>query len=316
MIVVSTGNIAYSITKNFTEKFSDVDFRWYKNIEEAEESLYEAEAIITYGEDLTEDHIYKAENLRWIMVVSAGMDEMPFQAIAEKHILVTNARGIHAVPMGEYAIHMMLHTARQMQVVQEQEKEHKWDRSPVMTELHGKTLAVIGAGAIGAEVARLSNAFHMYTIGVNKSGRNVDPFCEISTIENLHDVLGKADFVVSVLPKMKATNNIFSRDAFKSMNSEAVFINMGRGNVVDEQALLRALDVQELKHAVLDVFNEEPLPPEHPFWSHKKITVTPHLSGISPQYQPRAMEIFHHNLQVYRSGKGEYINKVDPSKGY
>jgi phosphoglycerate dehydrogenase-like enzyme len=316
LIVLTSADIKKDIQEQLIDKYPEVEFRFRKDIKEAEEELPEAEILVTLGEDLTEEHIYQAEKLSWIMVISAGMDEMPFQAIAEKNILVTNARGIHAVPMAEYTIHMMLHSARQTTVVQEQERRKEWDRSPVMMELHGKTIVIVGAGAIGSEIARLANAFHMKTIGINRSGRMVEPFDETASIDNLYKELPKADFVVSVLPKMASTDRLFSTRTFSAMKKSAVFINIGRGNVVDEEAVLRSLNRGAFHHAILDVFNKEPLPSDHPFWEHEKVTVTPHLSGISPQYQPRAMGIFEENLRTYLSDEGEYINQVDPSKGY
>ncbi|WP_147804144.1 D-2-hydroxyacid dehydrogenase [Alkalicoccus halolimnae] len=316
MVIVSSANILQEIQSDFISKYPDLDFRFCNDISEAERELSEAEILITLGEDLVPEHINMAKNLKWIMVISAGMDKMPFEAIAERNIFVTNAKGIHAVPMAEYTIHMMLHTARQATVVLEQERQRVWDRSPVMMELHSKTVCIVGAGAIGTEIARLAAAFRMKTVGVNQSGRNIDYFDEIFPVKELRSALQHADFVISVLPKTPETDDLFSGEAFKAMDKHAVFINIGRGNVVNEKALIDALDKNELHEAVLDVFKEEPLPSSHAFWSHPKITVTPHLSGISPQYQPRAFKMFSSNLNVYLSGEGEYINPVDTVKGY
>lgn len=316
MNIVSSGNIIDEIAINFGKRYPDVNFYWCKDMEEAQAHLPEAEILITYGEDLTEELIHQAVKLKWIMVVSAGMDEMPFEAIEKAGILVTNAKGIHAVPMAEYVMHMMLHRSRQAEVIQQQEKEHRWDRSPVMTELHGKTVCIVGTGAIGTEAARLAEAFRMHIVGVNRSGSRPDVFDEIYTVKDLHTAAASADFIVSILPKMSSTDNLFSQETFRHMKSTAVFINVGRGNAVDEEALIQALNHNEFQHAVLDVFKEEPLQADHPFWEHPKVTVTPHLSGISPQYQPRAMKLFEKNLRVYLSGEDGYINQVDPSKGY
>jgi phosphoglycerate dehydrogenase-like enzyme len=316
LVIVSSANILQEIQADFINKYPDLDFRFCRDINEAENELPEAEILITLGEDLLPEHIDMARNLKWIMVISAGMDKMPFETIAGRNIFVTNAKGIHAVPMAEYTIHMMLHTARQTTVVLDQERRKVWDRSPVMMELHSKTVCIVGAGAIGTEIARLAAAFRMKTVGVNQSGRSVDYFDEIFPVKDLHRAFQHADFIISVLPKIPETDDLFSEEAFRAMGKHAVFINIGRGNVVDEKALIDALDRNELQEAVLDVFKEEPLPPSHAFWSHPKITVTPHLSGISPQYQPRAFEMFTSNLNVYLSDEGEYINPVDTLKGY
>ncbi|NJP37790.1 D-2-hydroxyacid dehydrogenase [Alkalicoccus luteus] len=316
MKIVSSGNIHLDITLNLEKRFNEHDFCWHENMSQAEADLKDADVFITYGEDMEPHHIETASRLKWIMIVSAGMDEMPFQEVAAKNILVTNAKGIHAVPMAEYSMHMMLHTARKTPVVQAQEKEHRWSREPVMNELYGASLLIAGAGAIGSRTAELAKAFGMHVTGINRSGGESPYFDRLLDVSRLPEALEDADYVISILPKTEETTNFFSMDQFRQMKQSGVFINIGRGNAVHEQDIITALDEGEFSHACLDVFNEEPLPEDHPFWAHPSITVTPHLSGISPMYQPRAMEIFEKNLTVFLSGKGEYINQVDPVRGY
>ncbi|QKS70632.1 D-2-hydroxyacid dehydrogenase [Paenalkalicoccus suaedae] len=316
MIILSSANLQKDIEDQLKQSYQDLDFLFYPDIEAAADDLPRADVLITYGEDLTEKEIEIATNLKWIMVISAGMDEMPFEAIAKRDIMVTNARGIHAIPMAEYVMHMMLFVSRQTEVVLEQEEAHVWDRSPVMNELHSQTIGILGAGAIGKEVARLAKAFRMNVVGVNRSGDHVEPFDTIIPIENLAEEVGKWDFLVSILPKTDATSNLLDKAIFTKMKHSATIINIGRGNVVHEEDMIEALDNRDFHHAVLDVFNEEPLSAEHPFWAHPHITVTPHLSGISPMYQPRAIDIFTSNLDIYLNNEKTYTNLVDPKKGY
>lgn len=316
MIVVTSAKIRRDIREKLIESYSELNFRFHTNINEAENDLKDADVLITYGEDLNDKYIDMAKKLKWIMVISAGLDEMPFEAIEKKGITVTNAKGIHAIPMAEYTIGMMLQVARQAKVVIDNESNNNWDRTPTMMELYGKTIGILGAGAIGQEVARLAKAFNMKVIGLNRSGDPVENFDQIVTKKQLGSLLKESDFLVSVLPKIKETNNILGKDEFKQMKKSAILINIGRGNVIHEQDLIKALRNEEIQHAVLDVFNEEPLPIDHPFWSEEKITVTPHLSGISPQYQPRAFEIFNYNMKVFLDRKGDYINLIDLKKGY
>lgn len=316
MLVVTSAKIRRDLRERLTETYPNVIFRFHSHINEAERDLKEADILITYGEDLNGKHIDKAENLKWIMVISAGLDEMPFKEIEKKAITVTNAKGIHAIPMAEYAIGMILQVSRQTKVVIDNESNQKWDRSPTMTELYGKTIGILGAGAIGQEVARLAKVFNMKVIGLNRTGNQVDNFDRMVSGTDLSILLTESDFIVSVLPKMKQTDEILAEKQFDQMKNNAVLVNMGRGNVIHEQDLIAALRKDKFKHAVLDVFNEEPLPVDHPFWEEAKITVTPHVSGISPQYQPRAFEIFDHNMKVFLDGKGDYINLIDLNKGY
>ncbi|MBM7097768.1 D-2-hydroxyacid dehydrogenase [Bacillus sp. H-16] len=316
MKVVTTAKIRRDLREELPNLFPEVTFSFNESIDEAEKDLPYADILLTYGEDLTDDHIVQARNLKWIMVISAGMEKMPFDAIAKKDILITNARGIHATPMAEYTLAMMLQVSRHAKGIIEQEQNEVWSRKLTMTELKGKTIGVLGAGAIGSEIARLAKAFGMTAIGLNRSGRPVDHFDTIITFKDLNQLLNQSDYVVSVLPHTDETDGMLTTGSFKAMKKEAIFINIGRGTVAREDVLLQALQNKEISHAVLDVFEEEPLPKGHPFWKTDRITVTPHISGISPEYQPRALEIFKNNLKVFTGGGTNYQNKVDPSKGY
>lgn len=250
------------------------------------------------------------------MVISAGLDLMPFEAIKKKNILVTNAKGIHATPMAEYAIAMMLQVSRKTKQLIEHEKKCLWDRSVKMIELNGKTLGVLGTGAIGTQIAKYAKVFNMKTIGLNQSGRTVEHFDETVEFKRINTLLNRSDYIVSVLPSTKETDGMLNKQLFDQMKQEAIFINIGRGKNVNEADLIHTLQEGRLAHAVLDVFVQEPLPEDHPFWKMENVTVTPHLSGISPQYFPRAIEIFETNLLTYKKGGYEYLNEVDLNKGY
>ncbi|WLD93994.1 D-2-hydroxyacid dehydrogenase [Alkalihalobacillus sp. AL-G] len=316
MYILSSAKIRYSIQDRLQEKYPEFTFQFCQGMEEAKVYLDKADILITYGEDLTPELMEQANKLQWIHVISAGLDKMPFQAIEQREILVTNARGIHQTPMAEYTIAMMLQVVRKLPLIHQNQTNKVWDRKLKMDELHGKTLGVLGAGAIGSEIARLAKAFQMTTIGMNRSGKPVDHFDEIITEEHLDNLLVKADFLVSVLPKTESTGAFLMKRHFEMMQDHAVFINIGRGTTVDQYGLIEALKQNQIAHAVLDVMAEEPLPEENPLWEMENVTVTPHISGITPQYQQRAFEQFENNLHVYRTGKGKYINVIDLDRGY
>nr|WP_209463779.1 D-2-hydroxyacid dehydrogenase [Virgibacillus natechei] len=291
-------------------------FLFCNNMEEAKAYIKKAEILVTYGGDLTPELIGQAQKLKWIMVMSAGIDQMPFQAIEERGILVTNVKGIHKVPMAEYAISMLLQVYREAKVLSQSEKEHYWNSAARMQEITEKTILIAGAGSIGQEVARLAKAFRMKTIGVSKSGKPVDYFDENHTTTNLDKLLPESDIVVSVLPRTKETQGLFTYEQFSKLPNHAVFLNMGRGDVLIEGDLLKALQEKKIAHAILDVFEEEPLPEEHPFWQEESVTITPHISGVSRHYTRRGLEIFGENLQRFLEGKEQYVNKIDVTKGY
>ncbi|WP_084822356.1 D-2-hydroxyacid dehydrogenase [Bacillus sp. SA1-12] len=237
------------------------------------------------------------------MVASAGIEKMPFEQLEKQKVHVTNSKGVHAIPMAEYCIAMMLQISRQASTLLENQKEHKWDRRVRMEELYGNTVYILGAGAIGTAIAKLSDAFGMQVLGMNRDGREVDSFHKTYSFKDMLLPMEKADFIISVLPSTEQTKGLLTYEAFKRMKEDAVFINIGRGDAVIEKDLIQALNEKEIKHVVLDVFEKEPLNEDHPFWDMENVTVTPHLSGITKNYLPRAMQIFEKNLRDYLDGQ-------------
>lgn len=284
-------------------------------MEEAEKHLPEADVLFTYGSDIQARHIEQAINLKWIMVMSAGVDQLPAEQITNREIIVTNSRGIHAIPMAEYTMLMMLYVYRQMPKMLANQKERNWKRLK-NEEIFGKTIAILGTGAIGQEIARLAKAFQMKTLGYNRSGQQVDYVDEMYSGDQLDVALRQADFVVAVLPGTKNTEHLIGATQFEAMKASAVFINIGRGSTVHEEDLIDALKEGKIFHAVLDVFQKEPLGEESPFWQLDNVTITPHISGVTPAYQDHVFEIFQHNLHVFQSGEGEFLNLVNLNKGY
>lgn len=316
MKIVSTSQLREELREDLRQSFPEVNFEFYKSMKEADEALDQAEVLITYGEDVTEAELSKAQNLKWIMVISAGLEKMPLKLIKEKGIFVTNARGIHRIPMAEYTFTMLLHVAKNTKTWLENQSKAIWDRRIKMDELHEKTLAIIGPGAIGSEIARLAKAFGMKTIGINTKGTPVDNIDEIYKIDDLLPAIQKANYVVSILPETVNTFKLINRKVFEAMRDDAVFVNIGRGKTVDQAALLEALQTGQIRHAVLDVFEVEPLPTDHPFWKMENVTVSPHFSSVTSGYQPRAIEIFKKNLSNYIKGSNDWVNLIDLDRGY
>ncbi|MDM5455244.1 D-2-hydroxyacid dehydrogenase [Peribacillus simplex] len=314
MLILSTIIPNEGIQTKMKDAFPELNFIYQEGW--MDERLSEAEILITYGEDLTEKIIGKAANLKWIMIMSAGMELMPFKAIEERGILVTNAKGIHKIPMAEYTIGMLLQYEKKLKLLMKNEREEMWDRKIEVGELNGKTILVLGAGAIGGEVARLGKAFRMTTLGVNRSGKPVESIDRLYTLDNLLEAIPGADYIVSVLPSTDETKDLLQKEHFKAMKESAVFVNIGRGDLIDEEVLIEALEAGELAHAILDVFDPEPLEKGHPFWRMENVTVTPHLSSKSGEYLPRTFAIFEKNMREYLKSGKDFINVIDLSRGY
>lgn len=315
MKIVTTFRVKEELQNELKSLFKGDLFSFFSNITEALTDLEDVDILITYGEDLTQEIIDKAKKLKWIMVMSAGVEKLPLKAIKEKDIIVTNAKGIHKIPMAEYTVGMMLQVTKRLKQLMKQEMECEWKRH-TMDELYGKNVLIVGVGSIGGHIAKLCKVFGMNTYGVNTSGRNVQFVDEVGDLSRLEAFLPSADFIVSVLPSTHETKNLLTKKHFQLMKNTAVFINIGRGDVISDSDLLDVMNEKLIAHAVLDVFEQEPLSPSHPFWYMENVTVTPHISGVTSMYLPRGFEIFKENLLTFKTGRLDLTNRINVDRGY
>ena len=318
MKVVSVIYPPEEIREHLVESYKGCEFHFCKGIKNAGSLIKDMDVLITYGEDLNNQIISQASCLKWISVMSAGVEKLPFEAIREKNIMVTNARGIHAIPMAEYVIGMMLSYVKQFPTMAINKNNCKWDKRLSFGELNEKNLLVLGTGAIGSEIARLAKAFRMNTIGMNRGGSVIDSaFDDCITMNEMEEVLPNADFIVSVLPSTAETRGFLKYKHFEIMKNEAMFMNVGRGDLLSEETIREVLNNQLIGHMVLDVFPSEPLDAKSELWSYPNLTITPHISSISKKYLPRAFEIFDVNFKRFINHKnGDFVNKLDLRKGY
>ena len=294
-------------------EFPEVNFRFlYKN----KSFLPTADIVVTYGEDLTAEDIESADNLKWIMVASAGIEKMPHAAIAKKGIIVSNVKGIHKTPMAESALAHLLSLKRSLPFIYENQRNREWNRKTKSSELAGSTAVLFGPGAIGSEIGRLLQAFGVKTIGCNRSGNDAEYMDEMVSIENVSAVLPNADIVLSVLPSTKETYHLLKKEHFQAMKEDAIFMNLGRGDLVEDQVMLEALENGEIGYAILDVFEEEPLPADHPYWKMDNVIISPHVSSHSGKYVERALDVFIPNLRAWIKGDKSPSNPVDMKRGY
>lgn len=280
------------------------------------DALKNAEVIVTFGGDVTSDVLHRAEKLKWIMVASAGIEKMDLEEIAKRNLLVTNVRGIHKTPMAESVIAHILALKRSIHDIGTIQSTKEWRYPFKSTELKDSTALILGPGAIGMEIGRLLQAFGVKTIGCNRSGKQANYMDAMIPFNNLVEELPKADIVISVLPSTEETKGLLTRAHFEAMKESALFLNFGRGDLVDEELLIDVLRNEEIGHAILDVFQTEPLQEESPFWSLPNCTVSPHISSKSGKYMDRALIIFEENLQKYIKGARDFTNIVDVQRGY
>lgn len=302
------------LKESLLKDFPDVQFVFHKRIDD--EELAKAEVLVTYGEDLTDEKIEIAEKLQWIFVASAGVEKMPAKAISDKGIVVSNVRGIHKKPMAESILAHLLAIKRVLPFIYEEQRKKTWNQKTKLYELNGSTALIIGPGAIGSEVGRMLQAFDVYTIGVNRSGKSAPYMNETHTIDKLKELLPKADVVISILPSTGDTKYLISYEDFRLMKTDAIFMNFGRGDLVKTEDLVRALKEKQIFHAVLDVYEEEPLTSDSELWELSNITVSPHISSRSSRYLERSFDIFKPSLRKWMNGERDIENKMDILRGY
>jgi len=274
------------------------------------------EAEVMVGWNLPREAIARAPNLRWIHSTAAGVDQLLFPEVLERDILVTTSSGIHAIPLCEHVFAMMLALSRRLHSAIRQQIHRRWDRRGcVGGELGGGTLGILGLGHIGAELAKRAAAFEMRVIGIKRTPSPVPYVERVLPPEGLDEVLAESDAVVIALPLTPQTRGLIGERELRLMKPTAFLINVGRGPIVQEAALLRALREGWIAGAALDVFEREPLPPDSPFYDLENVILTPHVAGTSPRYMDRAIPLFCENLARYLRGE-TLLNVVDKERGY
>ena len=280
---------------------------------EAEAAMHIARVDAVYAWKLPPALFGKAKRLRWVQVMGAGVDWVLEAPDLRRRVQVTRAPGIFGTWMSEYVLAWCTWVTQKTETYRALQRERRWDDRVVPDKLRGRTLTLLGTGNIGGEIARVARAVGMHVVGVSRTGRRVPHVDRVHRMNNLHRALSAADFVVLVLPLTRTTRGVIDAAALAAMRPGAWLINIGRGALVDEPALLEALQSRRVAGAVLDVFATEPLPPDHPFWGMDNVAITPHISG--PNIPEELALVFNDNLARFLSGR-ELHHVVDRKKGY
>jgi phosphoglycerate dehydrogenase-like enzyme len=280
----------------------------------AEQAAAFAEAEIVVTLDAPRNLPAVAPNLRWIQTIGSGIAQFGVTGAARGGITLTNAAGIAASPISEWVVARIFQLIKRLDVHAEQQREHVWQ--PVYgTQIIGKTVVVVGLGAIGKEVAWRCGALGMKVIGVRRTpcapGEEPEGVNEVATPDDLTTFVAGADVVVSAVPAGPDTHNLYGAAMFDAMGPNCIFLNVGRGTAVDEDALVAALRGGRLRAAALDVTRQEPLPADSPLWDVPNLHISPHSSPSPDGYMDRLWVLFLDNLAAYRAGQ-PLRNKVEP----
>jgi glyoxylate/hydroxypyruvate reductase len=262
-----------------------------------------------------------APNVRWVHATSAGAGELVRRAglapEALERVAVTTSSGVHAVPLAEFAVLGMLAMAKELPRLVEDQRARAWPEvHQPLRELRGQTVFLVGLGAIGGETARLAKALGMRTVGFRRTeGPPPEWVDEVHGPEALAELAGGADAMVVSLPLTEETEGLVDRTVIGRLPPGCIFVNVGRGGVVDEPALIEALRDRRIAGAVLDVFATEPLPADSPLWELPNVLVTPHTAALSPHENERIVELFVANLRRYLDGE-PLAKRVEPGVFY
>lgn len=261
------------------------------------------------------ENFQKYRNLKWIHTSWAGVNTFLTDEMRKSKVVVTNSKGAYNSTVAEHAVALMLALNRGINLAALAQDKKAWKEFEGADELYGKTVGIIGAGNIGGNIARLCKAFGCKTIGTNRSGKKGKYIDNMFPAAKMHGLLRESDYIVICLPLTDETRHVISRKEFAAMRKSSVLINVGRGPLIHEKALVEALKKGKIKAAGLDVFELEPLPKSSPLWGMKNVIITAHYAGYTPYHEGRVVDIFCKNLEAFLKGKN-MINVIDKEKGY
>ncbi|OKP95166.1 D-2-hydroxyacid dehydrogenase [Paenibacillus sp. P46E] len=274
------------------------------------EQLALVDVIVARNESFPAELLEKFDNLKLLYIMSAGVDRLPFLELRARGIRVCNASGIHGQQMTEHALGVMIAFSRDISGSIRNQGKRMWGDYSRLSELAGTTLCIIGAGRIGKDIAKAASVFGMRVIGLKRFASPVEGFEQVYDMSRLHEVLKQADYVILLTPLTKETVNLMGEREFAAMKETAVFLNLSRGETVDETALIAALRGGVIGGAALDVFRQEPLPVASELWDMENVIITPHSAGITRNYVESSIRHFVKNLLLFRSGQ-ELLSPVD-----
>ncbi|MDD5544435.1 MAG: D-2-hydroxyacid dehydrogenase [Acidobacteriia bacterium] len=300
--------------------FPDIDMVHAVNSEVLTGELVEADVLCSMR--ITSPLFQSARRLRWIHSPAAGIGGLMIPEVLNSDVLITNGRGLFSVVMAEHTLGFILACSRRFPDSYRFQAQHTWaqellwEKVPHMGEVRGKTLGLVGLGSIGQEIAKRARAFEMRILAVKKDPSTGREFAdEIFPVDQLHNLLRQSDFVVLAVPHTPETKHLIGEPELAVMKHSAYLLNVGRGKLIDEAALIKALNRGQIAGAALDVFETEPLPLDSPLWNHLNVFITPHSSACFPESWGRSRDLIVENIRRFQTGE-PLLNLIDKKKGY
>jgi D-2-hydroxyacid dehydrogenase (NADP+) len=292
-------------------EFPELQFMVFHNAAEVTGDLSGIDVMIMFGLEIRDPMLSGAPRLKWIQSLATGVDHFLRCPSLKRDVMITSGRGIHGPPMREQVLYMMMAVSRDAKRQADDTLHRIWSRR-LWSTLHGKTAVIVGTGIVGAAIGELLKALSMHVIGVTRTPRQAEGFDEIMPADRLTEAAAKADYLINVLPASEDNGGLFGAKVFGAMKPSAYYISAGRGQTVDETALVAALSERRIAGAGMDVFQSEPLPPDSPFWGLPNVFITPHVGGYVVEYEEFVLPLIVDNMRLFLAGRlGEMQNRVD-----
>lgn len=291
------------------EEFPALRFVLAHHASELPADVSDIDVLISFAAELKDEFYRRATGLKWLQCLATGVDHVLRCPSLKPDTLLTSGRGIHGAPMRETIVFLMMGVAREARRLAEAQKAHRWDRR-YWSLFAGKTAVIVGVGVVGIATAKLLKAFEMYVVGVTRTPRAADGFDETMPTNQLEKAASRADFLINILPATGDNLRLFDRGVFAAMKPTAYYIGAGRGQTVDEAALIAALRERRIAGAGLDVFQTEPLPADSPFWDLPNAFVLPHLGGYTSEYEDLIMPLIVENMRLFLDGRRSEMRNI------
>jgi phosphoglycerate dehydrogenase-like enzyme len=291
-------------------EFPDLVIHTVASKAELPDDLSHIDVLVAFGVAIDDDVLRRLDRLQWVQSLATGVDHFLRSPTLAPAALITSGRGIHGPMMREMVAFLMLCLSHNVLRQVADQQAHVWERR-LWTLLYGKTAVVVGLGVSGIAIGELLHALGMTVIGVSRTPRAIDGFSSVLPADRLREAVAQADYVINVLPADPPNLDLFSSDVFSAMKPTGCFVNVGRGETVDEAALIAALEEKRIASAALDVFRSRPLPADSPLWDMPNVVITPHIGGFVAEYEEHVMPILIDNMRLFLAGRrGEMRNIV------
>jgi phosphoglycerate dehydrogenase-like enzyme len=291
------------------EKFPQLQFTLFHSAAEASGELSEIDALLCFGIAVEDSILRRATHLKWIQSLATGVDHFLRCPSLKPDVLITSGRGIHGPAMREQVLYLMMGVSRDVARQVQDKKARVWQRR-LWSTLDGKTAVIVGVGVVGIAIGEALKALGMTVIGVTRTPRAIAGFDEMMPTERLVEAARRADYLINVLPADAPNLGIFSAKVIAAMKPTAYFINGGRGQTIDEAALVAALCEGRIAGAGLDVFQKSPLPPDSPFWDLPNVFITPNVGGYIVEYEEQILPLVIDNMRLFLAGRQNEMQNI------